>query len=131
MYLRILILVALFSMELARRLFVPVMGLFVLGTAVGLLWAARRDAESGEVKSAKTAPNPLELSSAFFFAVIFVVMLAATHYAVVYLGRGGVYAIGGVDWVYGYRAFYFGIGEYGGDFHAVCAGGFCGDGGGG
>src|SRR5271168_1165490 len=71
MYLRILILVALFSMELARRLFVPVVGLFVLGTVVGLFWAARRDAESGEVKSAKTAPNPLELSSAFFFAVIF------------------------------------------------------------
>ena len=93
MYLRILILVALFSMELARRLFLPVVGLFVLGTAVGLFWAARRDAESGEVKSAKTAPNPLELSSAVFFAVIFVVMLALTHYAVVYLGRDGVYGL--------------------------------------
>ncbi len=93
MYLRILILVALFSMELARRLLLPVVGLFVLGMAVGLFWAGRRDAESGEVKSAKAAPNPLELSSAFFFAVIFVVMLAATHYAVVYLGRGGVYAL--------------------------------------
>jgi uncharacterized membrane protein (DUF4010 family) len=93
MYLRILILVALFSMELARRLLLPVAGLFVLGMAVGLFWAGRRDAESGEVKSAKAAPNPLELSSAFFFAVIFVVMLAATHYAVVYLGRGGVYAL--------------------------------------
>src|SRR5271156_6547326 len=33
MYLRILILVALFSMELARRLFVPVVALFVFGTA--------------------------------------------------------------------------------------------------
>jgi uncharacterized membrane protein (DUF4010 family) len=93
MYLRSLILVALFSMELARRLFVPVVALFVLGMAVGLFWAARRDAESGEVKSAKTAPNPLELSSAFFFAVIFVVMLALTHYAVVYLGKGGVYGL--------------------------------------
>ena len=60
---------------------------------MGLFWAARRDAESGEVKSAKTAPNPLELSSAFFFAVIFVVMLALTHYAVIYLGRGGVYGL--------------------------------------
>jgi uncharacterized membrane protein (DUF4010 family) len=93
MYLRIIILVALFSMELARRLFVPVMGLFALGAAAGIFWSWRRDAESGDVKSAKTAPNPLELSSAFFFAVIFVVMLAATHYAVVYLGRGGVYAL--------------------------------------
>jgi uncharacterized membrane protein (DUF4010 family) len=93
MYLRILILVALFSMELARRLFVPVAALFVLGTVVGLFWAARPDTASGEVKSAKTAPNPLELSSAFFFAVIFVVMLALTHYAVVYLGKGGVYGL--------------------------------------
>ncbi len=93
MYLRILILVALFSMELARRLFWPVVGLFVLGTAVGLIWAARRDAQSGEVKSGKVAANPLELSSAFLFALIFVVFLALTHYAVIYLGRGGVYGL--------------------------------------
>ncbi len=93
MYLRILILVALFSMELARRLFVPAMALFVLGTVVGLAWAARRDLESGEVKSEKMAANPLELSSAFFFAVIFVALLALTHYAVVYLGKGGVYGL--------------------------------------
>ncbi len=93
MYLRILVLVALFSRELARRLLVPIVVLAVAGTVVGFIWAARRDRESGEVKSEKVAGNPLELRSAFFFAVIFVLMLALTHYAVVYLGRGGVYAL--------------------------------------
>lgn len=93
MYVRVLVLVALFSRELARMLLVPIAALAVGGIAFGFVWAMRRDQESGEVKSEKVASNPLELSSALFFAVIFVVMLALTHYAVVYLGRGGVYAL--------------------------------------
>lgn len=93
MYVRVIVLVALFSGELARRLLVPIAALAVGGIAVGFLWAARGDRETGEVKSEKMGKNPLELSAAFFFAVIFVVMLALTHYAVVYLGRGGVYAL--------------------------------------
>jgi uncharacterized membrane protein (DUF4010 family) len=93
MYIRTIILVALFSGALARRVLVPMLVLAVGGIAVAGFWAARRDPEKGEVKSEKMAPNPLELSAAFFFAVIFVVMLALTHYAVLYLGRGGVYAL--------------------------------------
>ena len=93
MYVRVLVLVALFSRELARMLLVPIVALAVGGIAFGFVWAMRRDQEAGEVKSEKVASNPLELSSAFFFALIFVVMLALTHYAVVYLGRGGVYAL--------------------------------------
>ena len=93
MYVRVIVLVALFSGQLARRLLVPILLLAAGGTAVGFFWAARRDRESGEVKSEKMATNPLELSASLFFAVIFVVMLALTHYAVVYLGRGGVFAL--------------------------------------
>lgn len=93
MYIRTIILVALFSGALARRVLVPMLVLAVGGIAVAGFWAARRDPEKGEVKSEKIAPNPLELSAAFFFAVIFVVMLALTHYAVLYFGRGGVYAL--------------------------------------
>ena len=45
------------------------------------------------MKSESVSANPLELSSAFLFAVIFVVFLALTHYAVVYLGSAGVYGL--------------------------------------
>lgn len=93
MYLRILVLVALFSGALARRLLISVLVLAAVGIAGGFVWAARRDKQAGNVKSAKMARNPLELSAAFLFAVLFVVLLALTHYAVVYLGRGGVYAL--------------------------------------
>jgi uncharacterized membrane protein (DUF4010 family) len=40
--------------------------------------------------------NPLELSAAFFFAFIFVVLLAMTHYAVEYLGSAGVYGLAAI-----------------------------------
>ena len=93
MYIRTIILVALFSVELARRVLMPMLVLAIAGIVVGGFWAARRDPETGEVKSEKMGKNPLELSAAFLFAIFFVVLLALTHYAVVYLGRGGVYAL--------------------------------------
>src|SRR3977135_2376749 len=37
--------------------------------------------------------NPLELTSAFSLAVVFVVMLVAMNFALVHLGRGGIYGL--------------------------------------
>lgn len=93
MYIRTVALVAIFSVELARRILVPMLVLTGVGIAAGTFWAMLPDKNTGEVKSQKLAKNPLELSSAFLFALLFVVMLALTHYAVVYLGSGGVYAL--------------------------------------
>jgi uncharacterized membrane protein (DUF4010 family) len=52
------------------------------------------DPESGEVKREYVPRNPLELRAAFLFALLFVTMLVATRLAAVYLGKGGVYALG-------------------------------------
>jgi uncharacterized membrane protein (DUF4010 family) len=41
--------------------------------------------------------NPLELSAALIFAVLFVVLLVATHYAVMYGGRLGIYSLAAVS----------------------------------
>jgi uncharacterized membrane protein (DUF4010 family) len=40
--------------------------------------------------------NPLELRAALRFAAVFVAMVIVTHLAIVYLGRKGVYALGGI-----------------------------------
>jgi uncharacterized membrane protein (DUF4010 family) len=37
--------------------------------------------------------NPLEIVAALLFALLFLAMLVVTHLAVVYLGRGGLYAL--------------------------------------
>ena len=37
--------------------------------------------------------NPLELASAFSLALVFVVILMATNFALVHLGRDGIYAL--------------------------------------
>jgi uncharacterized membrane protein (DUF4010 family) len=95
MYLRLLMLVALFNRQLTMKLLVPFLLLAVVGIAAGWLWTLRSDARGEAIKSdpASLNRNPLELSAAFFFGVIFVVMLALTHYAVDHLGSAGVYGL--------------------------------------
>jgi uncharacterized membrane protein (DUF4010 family) len=92
-YARILVLVALFSRHLAGMLALSFIVLTAGGILIGWYWTMRREADSGELKSKVVASNPLELSAAFFFAALFVIMLALTHYAVMYLGSAGVYGL--------------------------------------
>jgi len=92
-YARLIVLVALFSRELAAKLALWFIVFTVAGTLFGWFWTTRREPESGEVKSQVVAKNPLELSAAFLFALLFVLMLGLTHYAVVYMGSAGVYGL--------------------------------------
>lgn len=93
MYLRLAILLALFNQELMHRLALPFVVLAVLAIGVGWLWS--RKGGVGAVNQATQAEpkNPLELSAAFLFAILFVTMLVATHFAIDYLGTGGVYTL--------------------------------------
>jgi uncharacterized membrane protein (DUF4010 family) len=93
MYLRLLVLVGLFNRILMKRLLPGFLLAGIGGLLAGWFWTRLPDAGSRD--NAKTVPakNPLELSAAFLFALVFVILLAATHYAVVYLGRGGVYGL--------------------------------------
>lgn len=93
-YLRFLALVALFSRALSAKLVGWFVVLALAGIAMGSFWASRPDEESGELQShASVAKNPLEIGTAFLFGLVFVLMLALTHYASLYLGRAGVYAL--------------------------------------
>lgn len=96
MYLRLAVLLALFNQELMRRLSLPFLGLGIFAVGVGWLWSRRRDESELKLISEAEPKNPLEISAALLFALLFVVMLIATHFAIVYLGEGGVYTLAAV-----------------------------------
>jgi uncharacterized membrane protein (DUF4010 family) len=96
MYLRLAGLVTMFNRNLMLTLGVPFALLAAAGVGAGWLWTRIPDATAGEVKREFEPKNPLELRAAFFFAALFLGILVATHLAVTYLGRAGVYTLAAV-----------------------------------
>lgn len=96
MYLRLAILLALFNQALMNSLALPFIVLGVLAILTGWLWSRR--AETLALPATKTLEpkNPLEISAALLFALMFVGMLVATHLAIEYLGNSGVYTLAGI-----------------------------------
>jgi uncharacterized membrane protein (DUF4010 family) len=90
MYLRLVILLALFNRQLMLLLYIPFLALAGLAVGIGWLWTRRADNNSQEVRREFEPKNPLELLTAFLFAALFLAMLIATQLAVTYLGRTGV-----------------------------------------
>lgn len=93
MYLRLLILVAIFNLQLARKVMLPFVVLTIIGTLGGWVWARRTSGAAVTARNGGHPPNPLELRAALLFGLLFVVMLALTHYAIEFLGTGGVYGL--------------------------------------
>jgi uncharacterized membrane protein (DUF4010 family) len=96
MYLRLLILLALFNRALAAMLLWPflIAGMGALG--FGWYWG-RASASSGKGAEVNLPiKNPLELSAAFLFAGMFMALLAASHYALGHFGREGVYGLAAI-----------------------------------
>ena len=89
MYLRLAALLAIFNRQLmSLLLFLFRAGRSAVG--VGWLWTRRADADAGAVPREFEPKNPLDLLTAFLFAVLFLAMLIATQLAVTYLGKAGV-----------------------------------------
>ncbi len=90
MYLRLVILLALFNRQLLLLLYLPYLALAVGAVGVGWLWTRMADKNTQEVQREAEPKNPLDLMTALLFAGLFLVMLVATQLAVTYLGRAGV-----------------------------------------
>jgi uncharacterized membrane protein (DUF4010 family) len=90
MYLRLVILLALFNRQLMSLLDLSFLALAGLAIGVGWLWTRRADATAQGVQREFEPQNPLELLAAFLFAALFLAMLVATQLAVTYLGKAGV-----------------------------------------
>ncbi|MFZ2023421.1 MAG: MgtC/SapB family protein [Terracidiphilus sp.] len=90
MYLRLAILLALFNRQLMAVLALPFLVLACVAVGFGWLWTRRADTGVQPLERDLGTKNPLELTTAFLFALLFLVMLVATQLAVTYLGKGGV-----------------------------------------
>lgn len=96
MYLRLLALLAIFNHALLRRLGLAFLILAAAAILGGLLWTRLPEHNGGGPQPALQPKNPLELSAAFLFAALFVAMLFITHYALIYLGKSGLFTLAGV-----------------------------------
>lgn len=92
MYLRLLVVTALFNASLALSLAPPLLILFVLALLAAWLRArfAKRTVHAGQ------PPNPLQLGAAFIFAGLFVLIAVATSYVRAHLGKEGVMGLAAV-----------------------------------
>jgi uncharacterized membrane protein (DUF4010 family) len=112
MYARLALLVALFNLSLAARLAPPFAALSVAGGVCGWLVSRRHD-PGRATPGRRVAKNPLELSAAFLFAGVFVVVLILTALARQYLGARGVFALAAILGVTDVDPFILGITQAG------------------
>ena len=119
MYLRLVILLALFNRQLMAALWLPFVALALGALGFGWLWSKRSDPGGQTVQSDMEARNPLELTTAFLFALLFLVMLVATQLAVKYLGSGGVDALAAIMGVSDVDPFIMGLTQAAGTLTAI------------
>ena len=96
MYLRLAILLGLFNRSLMLKLAPSFLGLALVALSVGWIWSRQPDPSSEAIKREFVPPNPLELRASLLFAALFLGMMVATHLAVTYLGRTGVYVLAAI-----------------------------------
>jgi uncharacterized membrane protein (DUF4010 family) len=96
MYLRLLALMGIFNRQLLHRLGLPFMLLAAAALLGGWLWMHLLDPGGAKAEQTFQSKNPLELGAAFLFAGLFIGMLFITHFALLYIGRAGLFALAGV-----------------------------------
>ena len=96
MYVRLLIIVALFDRPLARALAPMLLPLAAFGLAIAGLWYRLRAAPVAAKTAEPTPANPLELSAAFIFAALFVVISLASAWARTEFGQNGLFGLAAI-----------------------------------
>ena len=96
MYLRLAVLIGIFNRSLILRLGLIFVTLAALPIVVGWLWSRRKDPSSEAVKREFAPRNPLELSAALLFAVLFVALVIVSHFVLAHFGSGGIYTLAAI-----------------------------------
>ncbi len=99
MYLRLVIVALVFNVHIARSLAIPFGGFALLGLLIAFFYLKRED-DAGS-KPDFVDKNPLELGTAFLFAVLFVLMMLVTNFVMHDYGTNGLkvlsFAVGFTD----------------------------------
>lgn len=97
MYLRMLIIVALFDLPLAAALAPALLALALAGLALAALWYRAHAAPTPAAAASGPLPaNPLELSTAFIFAALFVVVSLASAWVRGAFGESGLFGLAAI-----------------------------------
>jgi len=96
MYLRLLVIVAVFNRPLAYALAPPLLILSALGLAMAGLWFRHAKGHAVSDTASQPPANPLELTAAFVFAVLFIVISLASTWVKAKFGSGGIEVLAGV-----------------------------------
>jgi len=96
MYLRVLIIVAMFNWPLAAALAPALLGLALFGLILAGLWRWAGAAPTGDPAAAEIPGNPLELTVALVFAVLFVVVSLASTWVRSRFGEVGIYGLAAI-----------------------------------
>ncbi len=91
MYLRLLVIIAIFNLPLAKELLLPFVSLFTMSFMIFLLLKEKTNSSDSTFES-----NPLELEVAFIFAALFIVMAAVTEFVTNHYGNMGLQLLSGV-----------------------------------
>ncbi|KAB7741156.1 DUF4010 domain-containing protein [Parvibaculum sedimenti] len=94
MFLRIIVVVGVFTVPLALKLLPSIAILCPAGLLISawLMWSAPKPAN--EAAETTTPTNPLELSTAIIFAVLFIALSIAVAWAKTRFGENGIFALG-------------------------------------
>ncbi len=96
MYLRLTVLLAIFNRHLLDLLWSAFAMLAGLALLSGWLWSRVPDSSTAPVRREYQSNNPLEFRAAFLFGILFLTTVIVTHYALVYLGKAGLYGLAAV-----------------------------------
>ncbi|BBG65949.1 glutamate synthase [NADPH] large chain [Hydrogenimonas sp.] len=88
MYLRLIVVAAIFNIPVAKSLALPFLILFAVGLGLSALFM--RSGGGGEGEASFVDKNPLELGAALLFALLFVVMMVLTQFVSKEYGSGGL-----------------------------------------
>lgn len=109
MYLRMTVLLMLFSRTLLHLLALPFLVLAGVAGFTGLVWSRLQQQRPAETKGEVAPKNPLELRSALVFAVLFVAVLVASRLVMARFGNTGVYGLASLIGLIDVDAFILGM----------------------
>jgi len=96
MYVRMLIIVAMFDRALAIALAPALLGLAAFGLVLAAIWYRLSAAPTGAAPEAEPPRNPLELATAFVFAALFVLVSLASTWVRGQFGEAGLYGLAAI-----------------------------------
>ncbi|HWU43092.1 MAG TPA: MgtC/SapB family protein [Bdellovibrio sp.] len=93
MYLRLVVLIAFFNLELLNKLIWGLVLFGVVGLISTFIWIRNEQETTNSALDEGKSKNPLEVTSAIFLAVMFVAITVIIHLVKNYWGESGIYGV--------------------------------------